>query len=206
MDEYGNLYVEINNIEAIVAAKDLNPTDKFVQGDRVSLYVGKVEEGTKYTKINFSRRNDIFLTKLLEREIPEIANGYIQIKAISREPGYRSKVAVYSDDKNLDIKGACIGKNGLRIQSIISELNDEKIDIVLWDEDIRIFVKNALSPAEIFSIEVIEVEDKLVANVEVEKDQLSLAIGKKGQNSKLASNLCKIKIDISEKKEEGVEE
>lgn len=194
MDENGNLYVEINNIEAIIPYKDLNPSDKFVQGDRISIYVGSVEEGTKYIKVDFSRRNEIFLTKLLEREIPEIANGYIQIKAISREAGVRSKVAVHSDDKNLDIKGACIGKNGVRIQSILSELSEEKLDIVLWDEDIRLFVKNALSPAEIFSIEILEIEDKLVARVEVSKDQLSLAIGKKVKIQDLHLIYAKLKL------------
>ena len=196
MDEQGNLYVEINGLEAIVPSKELSPCDRFVQGDRVSIYVGKVEEGTKYTKIELSRKSDKFLLKLLEREIPEIENHDIEIKAIAREAGSRSKIAVYSEDKNLDIKGACIGKNGIRIHTILSELKEEKLDIILWDDDRRIFVKNALSPAEIFSIEILQVEQDLVAKVEVPASQLSLAIGKKGQNSRLASKLCQIKIDI----------
>ncbi len=196
MDENRNLYIEINDMEAIIQAKDLNPLDDFIQGDRVSVYVGNVSEGTKFTKIEFSRRNEEFLIKLLEREIPEIANKDIEIKAITREAGNRSKVAIYSDDPNLDIKGACIGKNSIRIQTILSELNGEKLDIVLWDEDPRIFVKNALSPAEIFAIEIVKVDEELVANVEVNPEQLSLAIGKKGQNSRLASKLCKMRINI----------
>ena len=196
MDEQGNLYVEINGLEAIVPSKELSPCDRFVQGDRVSIYVGKVEEGTKYTKIELSRKSDKFLLKLLEREIPEIENHDIEIKAIAREAGSRSKIAVYSEDKNLDIKGACIGKNGIRIHTILSELKEEKLDIILWDDDRRIFVKNALSPAEIFSIEILQVEQDLVAKVEVPASQLSLAIGKKGQNSRLAARLCGIKIDI----------
>ncbi|WP_067139657.1 transcription termination factor NusA [Oceanivirga salmonicida] len=196
MDENRNLYIEINDMEAIIQAKDLNPLDEFVQGDRVSVYVGTVLEGTRFTKVEFSRKNEEFLLKLLEREIPEIANKDIEVKAITREAGNRSKVAIYSKDPNLDIKGACIGKNSIRIQTILSELNGEKLDIVLWDEDQRIFVKNALSPAEIFAIEIVKVNEELVANVEVDPEQLSLAIGKKGQNSRLASKLCKIKINI----------
>ncbi|WP_068267534.1 transcription termination factor NusA [Caviibacter abscessus] len=196
MDEQGNLYVEINGLEAIVPSKELSPCDKFVQGNRVSIYVGKVEEGTKYTKIELSRKSDKFLIKLLEREIPEIENKDIEIKAIAREAGSRSKIAVYSTDKNLDIKGACIGKNGIRIHTILSELVDEKLDIILWNEDKRIFVKNALSPAEVDAIGTVEVGNELIARVEVPSNQLSLAIGKKGQNTRLASKLCQIKIDI----------
>lgn len=196
MDEQGNLYVEINGLEAIVPGKELSPCDKFIQGDRVSIYVGKVEEGTKYTKVELSRKSDKFLIKLLEREIPEIENKDIEIKAIAREAGSRSKVAVYSTDKNLDIKGACIGKNGIRIHTILSELVDEKLDIILWNEDKRIFVKNALSPAEVDAIGTVEVGNELIARVEVPSNQLSLAIGKKGQNTRLASKLCQIKIDI----------
>ncbi len=206
MDENRNLYVEINDIEAIIQSKDLNPLDEFVQGDRVTVYVGAVSEGTKFTKVEFSRRNEEFLLKLLEREVPEIANNDIEVRAITREAGNRSKVAIYSEDPNLDIKGACIGKNSIRIQSILSELNGEKLDIVLWDEDQRIFVKNALSPAEIYSIEIIEVDGELIADVEVNPEQLSLAIGKKGQNSRLASKLCKIKINIKVDEEPAYEE
>lgn len=201
MDEQGNIYVEVNGVEAIVQSKDISPTDRFVQGDRIAVYIGNVEEGTKFTKVDFSRKSEKFLEKLLEREIPEIASGDIEIKAISREPGSRSKVAIYSDDRNLDIKGACIGKNGMRIQNILAEIKDEKLDIVEYNKDIRIFVKNALSPAEVFSIEIVEIDNELKANVEVDADQLSLAIGKKGQNSRLASRLCQIKIDIKAKEE-----
>lgn len=207
MDEQGNLYVEISGIECIIPYKDLNPNDNFVQEDRISVYVGKVEEGTKFTKVELSRRNEMFLHKLLEREVPEIASGDIEIKGIAREAGSRSKVSVYSSDANLDIKGACIGKNGMRIQNILSELNGEKLDILEWDEDIRFYVKNALSPAVISSIEIVNNNNEDIANVEVSEDQLSLAIGKKGQNSRLASKLCKIKINIVQDEiEEALEE
>lgn len=210
-DEKGNLYVDINGLEAIVPEKELSEADKFVQGDRIKLYVGNVEESTKYTKSFLSRKVENLMLGLLHLEIPEIEDGIIEIKKIAREAGSRTKIAVYSSDENLDVKGACIGKNGMRIQSIIDELKGEKIDIVLWDEDIRYFVKNALSPAEVSSVEVVEKDGEEVARVEVEESQLSLAIGKKGQNSRLAARLCGIKIDIhtinsSDEKIEKVEE
>lgn len=196
-DEKGNLYVDINGLEAIVPEKELSQTDVFVQGDRIKLYVGSVEENSKYTKCFLSRKSENLLRGLMELEIPEIADGTIEIKSIAREAGNRTKIAIYSEDKNLDIKGACIGKNGRRIQSIIDELKGEKIDIIIWDEDIRYFVKNALNPAEILSVEIIEEGETQIAKVEVREDQLSLAIGKKGQNSRLAAKLCGIKIDIN---------
>lgn len=210
-DEKGNLYVEINGLESIVPEKELSEVDKFVQGDRIKLFVGQVEESTKYTKSFLSRKSPELLRQLLKLEIPEIEDGTIEIKNISREAGSRAKVAVYSSDVNLDVKGACIGKNGMRIQSIIDELRGEKIDIVLWDEDIRYYVKNALNPAEVVSVTIVENdENEQIARVEVEEKQLSLAIGKKGQNSRLAARLCGIKIDIhtiktDEKKEELID-
>ena len=207
-DEKGNLYVDINGLEAIVPEKELSEVDKFFQGDRIKIFVGSVEESTKYTKSFISRRVEDLMVGLLKLEIPEIEDGTIEIKQIAREAGSRTKVAVYSKDENLDVKGACIGKNGMRIQSIIEELKGEKIDIVLWNEDIRYFVKNALNPAEVLSVEIIEQNDEQIARVEVEENQLSLAIGKKGQNSRLAARLCGIKIDIHtiEKDEEVYED
>lgn len=195
-DEKGNLYIDINGLEAIVPAKELSEADRFHQGDRIRVYVGTVEESTKYTKSFLSRKAEELLRGLLELEIPEIEDGIIEIKNIAREAGSRTKVAVYSEDPNLDVKGACIGKNGMRIQSIIDELQGEKIDIVLWDEDMTTFVKNALNPAEVISVDIIENEEERIARVVVNEDQLSLAIGKKGQNSRLAAKLCGIKIDI----------
>ena len=207
-DEKGNLYVDINGLEAIVPEKELSEVDKFFQGDRIKIFVGSVEESTKYTKSFISRRVEDLMVGLLKLEIPEIEDGTIEIKQIAREAGSRTKVAVYSKDENLDVKGACIGKNGMRIQSIIEELKGEKIDIVLWNEDIRYFVKNSLNPAEVLSVEIIEQNDEQIAKVEVEENQLSLAIGKKGQNSRLAARLCGIKIDIHtiEKDEEVYED
>ena len=195
-DEKGNLYIDINGLEAIVPEKELSEIDKFVQGDRVKVYVGTVEESTKYTKCFLSRKVEELMRGLLNLEIPEIEDGTIEIKQIAREAGSRTKVAVHSEDPNLDVKGACIGKNGMRIQSIIDELRGEKVDIVLWNEDIIHFVKNALNPSEVVSVEIIEQDGEQIARVEVEEDQLSLAIGKKGQNSRLAARLCGIKIDI----------
>ena len=197
-DEKGNLYVDINGLEAIVPQKELSPTDKFVQGDRIKIFIGEVEEATKFTKTFVSRKSEELLRGLLELEVPEIYEGIIEIKNIAREAGSRSKVAVYSNDKNLDVKGACIGRNGMRIQTIIDELQGEKIDVVLWNEDVREFVKNTLNPAQVLSVEIVEEgEDNLkVAKVVVAENQLSLAIGKKGQNSRLAARLCGVKIDI----------
>ena len=197
-DEKGNLYVDINGLEAIVPQKELSPTDKFVQGDRIKIFIGEVEEATKFTKTFVSRKSEELLRGLFELEVPEIYEGIIEIKNIAREAGSRSKVAVYSNDKNLDVKGACIGRNGMRIQTIIDELQGEKIDVVLWNEDVREFVKNALNPAQVLSVEIVEEgEDNLkVAKVVVAENQLSLAIGKKGQNSRLAARLCGVKIDI----------
>lgn len=206
-DEKGNLYVDINGLEAIVPQKELSPTDKFVQGDRIKIFIGEVEEATKFTKTFVSRKSEELLRGLLELEVPEIYEGIIEIKNIAREAGSRSKVAVYSDDKNLDVKGACIGRNGMRIQTIIDELQGEKIDIVLWNEDVKEFVKNALNPAQVLAVEVVEEgEDNLkVAKVVVAENQLSLAIGKKGQNSRLAARLCGVKIDIHTKLDEVAE-
>ncbi len=197
-DEKGNLYVDINGLEAIVPAKELSPVDIFRQGDRIKIYIGAVEESTKFTKTFVSRKSEELLRGLLELEVPEIYEEIIEIRNIAREAGSRSKVAVYSNDKNLDVKGACIGRNGMRIQNIIDELCGEKIDIVLWNEDITEFVKNALNPAEVLSVEIIEEgeENTKVAKVLVAENQLSLAIGKKGQNSRLAARLCGVKIDI----------
>ena len=197
-DEKGNLYIDINGLEAIVPFKELSPTDNFVQNERVKIYVGNVEESTKFTKTFVSRKSEELLRGLLELEVPEIEEKIIEIKNIAREAGSRAKVAVYSEDENLDVKGACIGRNGMRIQNIIDELRGEKIDIVLWNEDIREFVKNALNPAEVLLVEIVEGEEEntKIAKVLVAENQLSLAIGKKGQNSRLAARLCGVKIDI----------
>lgn len=204
-DEQGNLYVEINGIETIIPTRNLNPNDHFVQGDTISVYIGAVEEGTKFTKVDFSRNSEKFLEKLFEREIPEIATGEITIKAIAREAGGRSKVALYSDDVNLDVKGACMGPNKMRLEAILSELQGEKIDLITWDEDTRNYVSSALAPASVFSSEIVQEGDEIIARICVDNSQLSLAIGKKGQNSRLASKLCKIKIDIKGLTEEEQE-
>lgn len=195
-DEQGNIYVEINGIETIIPTRNLNPNDQFVQGDVISVYIGTVEEGTKFTKVEFSRNSEKFLEKLFEREIPEIASKEIIIKSIAREAGSRSKVALYSDDENLDVKGACMGPNRMRLEAILSELQGEKIDLIKWDEDTRNYVSSALAPAIVFSSEVVQEGDEIIARICVDVSQLSLAIGKKGQNSRLASKLCKVKIDI----------
>lgn len=206
-DENGNVYIEMGPLEAVVSAKDLLEKDNFKQGDRIVVYVGEVEEGTKFSRILISRKVPELLVKLFEREVPEIESGLIKIHSVAREAGQRSKIAVYSEDENLDIKGACIGKNGSRINSIMNEIQGEKIDIVIYEPDIRLFVRNALSPAEISAIEVVKDEnDRLVAQVDVTPTQFSAAIGKKGQNVRLASKLCDIKVVIQTLENEIVEE
>ena len=205
--EKRNIFNKFKEIENSIVSANVRKTDKFVQGDRIKIFIGEVEEATKFTKTFVSRKSEELLRGLLELEVPEIYEGIIEIKNIAREAGSRSKVAVYSDDKNLDVKGACIGRNGMRIQTIIDELQGEKIDIVLWNEDVKEFVKNALNPAQVLSVEVVEEgEDNLkVAKVVVAENQLSLAIGKKGQNSRLAARLCGVKIDIHTKSDEVAE-
>lgn len=205
VEENGNLYVNMSGIDAVVNKKELSALDNYVAGDKLVVYVKSIETTSKFPKVILSRLDDRLLYKLLEREVPEISNGIIEIKNISREPGVKSKIAIYSEDKNIDLKGSCIGKDGVRINSVINELNGEKIELVEWNEDQRIYVKNALYPAEIFSIEIVKNGEEIIARVEVDPSQLTLAIGKKGVNSKLAGKLCKLKINI-EASEADVEE
>lgn len=197
IEENGNLFIELNGIDAIINARELSPLDKFERGDIISVYIKEIAENGKFPKINISRINDMFLYKLFEREVPEISNGIITIKNISREVGVKSKVAIYSEDPNIDLKGSCIGKDGTRINNILAELKGEKIELVEWNKDQRLYLKNALYPAEVSYIEIIKTDnDEIIGRVGVSEDQLTLAIGKKGINSKLAGKLCKLRVNI----------
>lgn len=177
----------------------------YKKGDRIKLYVVEVKKSTKGFKILVSRTHPELVKRLFEKEVAEVADGTVEIKSISREAGSRSKIAVWSNDSNVDPVGACVGLNGTRVNNIVEDLKGEKIDIITWDEDPAVFIENALSPSKVLSVQV-DTEDKS-AKVVVPDFQLSLAIGKEGQNARLAARLTGYKIDIkseSQAKELGM--
>ena len=175
--------------------KEQIPTEQYIVNDKIKAYVVDVEKGEKGSpQVIVSRSHPDFVRKLLEFEIPEIYEGIIEIKSIARDPGKRSKIAVYSQDPNIDPVGSCVGQKGIRIQNIINELNGEKIDVIEWSPDISIFIASSLLPAKIMAVD--EIEEEKFAQVIVPDDELSLAIGKAGQNARLAAKLTGWKIDI----------
>lgn len=194
IDERKNVFIEFDGIEAILPPIEQSPADTYRVGERIKVYLAEVEKTNKFPKIVISRKHEGLLRKLFELEIPEITSGLIEIKAVAREAGSRAKVAVYSQDSNIDTVGACIGQKGLRIKNIVNELNGEKIDIVIWKESVEEFVSAVLSPAKVISVEVEEEEN--TARVIVDSSQLSLAIGKNGQNARLAAKLTGMRVDI----------
>ena len=194
IDERKNVFIEFDGIEAILPPVEQSPADTYRVGERIKVYLAEVEKTNKFPKIVISRKHEGLLRKLFELEIPEITSGLIEIKAVAREAGSRAKVAVYSADPNIDTVGACIGQKGLRIKNIVNELNGEKIDIVVWKESVEEFVSAVLSPAKVVSVEVVEEEN--TARVIVDNSQLSLAIGKNGQNARLAAKLTGMRVDI----------
>lgn len=203
IDERKNIFIEFDGIEAILPPVEQSPADTYRVGERIKVYLAEVEKTNKFPKIIISRKHEGLLRKLFELEIPEITSGLIEIKAVAREAGSRAKVAVYSTDSNIDTVGACIGQKGLRIKNIVNELNGEKIDIVIWKESVEEFVSAVLSPAKVISVEVVEEEN--TARVIVDNSQLSLAIGKNGQNARLAAKLTGMRVDIKtlDRVEEG---
>lgn len=187
--------MDLGRLEGVMPSKEQIPTEHYHVNDKIKGYVLEVEKGAKgVPQVIVSRSHPDFVRKLLEFEIPEIYEGVIEIKSISRDPGYRSKVAVHSPDPNIDPVGSCVGQKGVRIQNVINELNGEKIDVIEWDEDPSIYIASALLPAQILAVDIKE-EEKF-AQVIVPDDQLSLAIGKSGQNARLAARLTNWKIDI----------
>ncbi len=192
----GNAVImDLGKLEGIMPLKEQIPTEHYHVNDKIKGYVLSVERGAKGApQVIVSRSNPDFVRKLLEFEIPEIYEGVIEIKSVSRDPGNRSKVAVYSPDPNIDPVGSCVGQKGVRIQNIINELHGEKIDVIEWNEDPSIYIVSALLPAKILAVDINE-EEKF-AQVIVPDDQLSLAIGKAGQNVRLAVKLTGWKIDI----------
>lgn len=191
-----NLVVlDLGKLEGVMPIKEQIPTETYKVNDKVKGYVLNVERGEKGApQVIVSRSHPDFVRKLLEFEIPEIYEGLIEIKSVSRDPGYRSKVAVYSPNENIDPVGSCVGQKGVRIQNVINELNGEKIDVIEWDQDPAIFISSALLPARIMAVDI--KENDRFAQVIVPDDQLSLAIGKAGQNARLAAKLTNWKIDI----------
>ena len=196
-----NIYVDLGKTEAILPPQEQIPGENYSFGDRIKAYLVEVKKTSKGPNIILSRTHPGLLKRLLELEIPELYDGTVELKSIAREAGSRSKIAVYSKDENVDPVGACVGNKGLRIKNIVDELNGEKIDVVKWSPDPVKFIANALSPAKVTSVEVYE--DEKIARVIVPDFQLSLAIGKEGQNARLAAKLTGWKIDIKSESQVG---
>ena len=192
--ENHNVYVDLGKAEAVLPVSEQIPTETYTVGQRIKCYVVEVRKTTKGAQILVSRTHPGLLKRLFELEVPEIYEGVVELKSVAREPGRRSKIAVYSRDENVDSVGACVGPKGTRVQNIVTELQNEKIDIVKWDEDPAVYIANALSPAQVLSVTVDESEKS--SSVVVPDYQLSLAIGKAGQNARLAAKLTNWKIDI----------
>jgi N utilization substance protein A len=199
--------VDLGKAAGYLSHDEQIPYEKYNSGERIKVYIKEVKLGPKGAEIILSRKSEEILKKVFYLEIPEISNGLIEIKGVSREAGSRSKVAIYTEAENVDPVGSCVGQRGARIQTIINELGGEKVDIIEYDEDPKKFISNSLSPAQTLNIDLNEEEKKAV--VKVAEDKLSLAIGKNGQNVRLAAHLTGWKIDIiaegAEKSEEAIE-
>jgi transcription termination/antitermination protein NusA len=193
----GDVMVSLDGAEAILPAKEQVPTERYRRGARLRAYVIDVRKGNRGPQITLSRRNPALLRRLLELEVPEIYNGVVEIKSIAREPGSRSKVAVYTSQEGVDPVGSCVGVRGGRIQNVVNELEGEKIDVVQWSSDMGAFIGSALSPAKVMNVILDDnAETGKTATVIVPDRQLSLAIGKEGQNARLAAKLTGWRIDI----------
>jgi len=192
--ERGNVYVDFNRATGILPAEEQIPGEFFQRGQRIRAYLYSVEDTPRGINLRLSRTHPKFIEKLFAMEAPEIQNGVVEIKSTAREAGARSKIAVFSNDEHIDPVGSCVGQKGTRVNTITQELSGEKIDIIPWSEDPKVFVSNSISPAKVLSIELDEEEHKAI--IEVGSDQLSLAIGKGGQNVRLAAKLTGWRIDI----------
>ncbi len=192
--ERGTAFIDLGRTTAILPFEEQIPTERLRPGERIRAYLFSIEEGFRGLSIRLSRTHPKFLIELFKNESAEIAQGVVEIVAVAREPGSRSKIAVKSNDERIDPIGACVGQRGVRVSAITDELSGEKIDVIEWSADARRFIATALSPAKVISIELIEDEKK--ATVTVSKDEQSLAIGKGGQNVRLAAKLTGWKIDI----------
>ncbi len=210
--EDGNVYVELGSsqIEGVMTPREQVPGEKYELNQRLNVYVKRVKSGTKMAQIVVSRTANGLVKRLFENEVPEIKQGVVQVKSVAREPGQRTKIAIYSDDPMVDAIGACVGNKGARVNAIVAELGGEKIDIITWSENPLEYISRALSPARV--IKVIQTGDDSAMAI-VPSDKLSLAIGRAGQNARLAVKLTGWKIDVksdidaaSELTEEDVEE
>ena len=190
-----NFYIDLGNTEAVLPPTEQVVTEKYKVGLRLKLYITEVRKTNKGPQIVVSRTHPGLIKRLFELEVPEIFDGTVEIKSIAREAGSRSKISVYSADTNVDPVGACVGSKGARVQNVVQEINGEKIDIVEWSEDPEVYVKNALLPANVLSIHILDRAERRSRAI-VPDNQLSLAIGREGQNARLAARLTSWKIDI----------
>ena len=198
--EFGNIILDLGNAEGVIKKDEMIPRENLRRGDRVKTYLYNVSQDTKGPQIFLSRTHPQFLSNLFKQEVPEINDGIIEIKSVARDPGSRAKIAVCSSDSTIDPVGACVGMRGSRVQAVVTELQGEKIDIVTWSEDKATFIVNSLAPAQISKVIFEEESNKI--QVIIPEDQLSLAIGRRGQNVRLASNLTNFEIDIVDEKDE----
>lgn len=192
--ERGNIFIDMGRATGLLPYEEQIPGEKFSQGERVRAYLYRVEDSPRGVFLRLSRSHPKFLEKLFEAESPELANGTVEIKAIAREAGYRSKIAVHAVDTHIDPVGALVGQRGVRVSTVMSELRGEKIDIIEWSPEPKRFIEEALSPAKVIDIDIDE--ETKTATVHISEDQQSLAIGKGGQNVRLAAKLTGWKIDI----------
>lgn len=195
----GNIYIDLGKTETVLTPQEQIPGENYQFNDKILLYIVEVKQNPKGPMISVSRTHPGLVKRLFEKEVPEIYEGIVEIKAISREAGSRTKIAVYSNDSEVEPMGACVGPRGTRVQNIVNELRNEKIDIIKWSKDPKEFIANALSPAKV--LDVIIMNEGNACKVVVEDNQLSLAIGKEGQNVRLAAKLTGWKIDIKSKKQ-----
>ncbi len=195
----GNIYIDLGKTETVLTPSEQIPGENYEFNDKILLYIVEVKQNPKGPMISVSRTHPGLVKRLFEKEVPEIYDGIVEIKAISREAGSRTKIAVHSNDPEVEPMGACVGPRGTRVQNIVNELRNEKIDIIRWSKDPKEFIANALSPAKV--LDVIIIEDGNSCKVIVDDNQLSLAIGKEGQNVRLAAKLTGWKIDIKSKKQ-----
>jgi len=200
----GIVFVNLGKLEGIIGPNEQIPNEEYKFNERLKLYIVEVKNGTKGPQIHVSRTHPGLVKRLFELEVPEIFEGVVEIKNISREAGSRSKIAVYSNNEEIDPMGACVGPKGARVQSIVNELKNEKIDIIKWSKDPEEFIANSLSPAKVLGV-VVNEENK-TCKVVVDDNQLSLAIGKEGQNVRLAAKLTNWKIDIKSKSQKDAED
>src|SRR5436190_13687039 len=189
-----DVIVDLGKYEALLPNRERVPTEEYQIGERIRCYVKAVEQGPHGPEIILSRADPNFVIKLFQLEVSEISDGTIEIKAIAREPGFRTKVAVWTRDEKVDPVGACVGLRGQRVKNIVRELNNEKVDIIRWDSNVKQFISNALNPAKVKTFDIDEAKKRV--RVTVAEDQLSLAIGKRGQNARLTSKLTGWQVDI----------